>query len=152
MTRTKTAASSGAAARESFVLAIVLFFLVLGVSGGLVVSRGGLFAIGGGGRSLRGLLVFAFLGGGFGQKRVTIRLGDLVVVRVDFAEGEEAVPVAAILYKGGLERGFDPGNLGEIDISPELALFPGFEVEIFNLAVGDDSNPGFLRVRGVDKH
>ncbi|MDH2348012.1 hypothetical protein [Bradyrhizobium sp. SSUT77] len=41
---------------------------------------------------------------------------DLVVIGMDFAEGEEAVAVAAIFDEGGLERGFDPGDLGEVDV------------------------------------
>jgi hypothetical protein len=41
---------------------------------------------------------------------------DLVVVGMDFAEGEEAVAVAAIFNESGLERGFDPGDLGEVDV------------------------------------
>lgn len=38
---------------------------------------------------------------GFDQ-RLTIRDRDLIVVRMDFAEGEKAMAIAAILNEGGL--------------------------------------------------
>jgi hypothetical protein len=37
---------------------------------------------------------------------------DLVVVRMDLVEGEEPVPVAPVFDEGGLQRGFDPRDLG----------------------------------------
>ena len=55
---------------------------------------------------LRG--VFGFLA----QQRVAIGLGDLVVIRMDFREGQEAVAVAAIVDERRLERGLHAGDLG----------------------------------------
>ena len=46
------------------------------------------------------------------EQRVAIRLGDLVIIGVDFAEGQEAVAIAAIIDERRLERRFDPGDLG----------------------------------------
>jgi hypothetical protein len=63
-------------------------------------------------------LFFGFAMGlflGFDQ-RLPVGNRDLVVVGMDFAEGEEAVAVTAIFDEGGLERGFDPCDFGEIDI------------------------------------
>ena len=48
----------------------------------------------------------------FLQKRVSVRLGDLVIIGVDFAEGEEAVTISAIIDEGRLQRRLDPGDLG----------------------------------------
>jgi hypothetical protein len=58
----------------------------------------------------RGLLggVLGFLA----EQRVTILLGDLIVIGVDFREGQEAVTVAAVIDERRLKRRFDPGNLG----------------------------------------
>jgi hypothetical protein len=36
---------------------------------------------------------------------------------MDLAEGEEAVPVAAIFDKRRLQRGFNPRHLGKIDVA-----------------------------------
>ena len=56
-----------------------------------------------------------FLSGVFGlltQQGLAVSLGDLIIVGMDFAEGEKAVAVAAIIDEGRLERRFDPGDLG----------------------------------------
>ena len=64
---------------------------------------------------LLGAQALLFLGGlGFFRKQgVAVGLGDLVVVGMDFAEGEEAVAIAAEIDESRLQRGFDPGYLGE---------------------------------------
>src|SRR3546814_3707271 len=64
-----------------------------------------------------------FLGGVFGllaQQRVTIRLGDLVIIGMDFAERQESVAVATVIDERRLERRLDACHLGEIDIAFEL--------------------------------
>jgi isoquinoline 1-oxidoreductase beta subunit len=45
-----------------------------------------------------------------------------VIIRVDFAEGQEAVAIAAEIDKGGLQRGLHPRDFREVDIALELAL------------------------------
>ena len=77
---------------------------------------------------------------------------DLVVVGMDFAEGEEAVAVAAIFDEGGLERGFDPGDLGEVDIPAQLLALRGLEIKLFDAIAADHDDPGLLRVGGIDQH
>ncbi len=57
--------------------------------------------------------------------------GDLVVVGMDLAKGEEAMAVAAILDEGGLEAGFYANHLGQVDIALELSLGRSLDVEIF---------------------
>jgi hypothetical protein len=71
---------------------------------------------------------------------------------VDFAEGQEAVAVAAIVDKGRLQRRFDPGYLGEIDIAFELLVLGRFEVEFLDPVTFYDCDPGLLRVARVDQH
>ena len=46
---------------------------------------------------------------------------DLVVVRMDFVEGEKAVPITAVIDESGLQRRLDARHLGEIDIPFQLA-------------------------------
>jgi len=71
---------------------------------------------------------------------------------VNFRECQEAVPVPAVVDKSRLQRGFDPGYLGEVDIASKLALVDRFEVEVVNLVSVDHDHPGLLRVGGVDEH
>jgi hypothetical protein len=77
---------------------------------------------------------------------------DLVVVGMDFAEGEEAVAVAAIFDEGGLERRFDPRDLGEVDVPAQLLALRGFEIKLFDAVAADHDDPGLFRVGGIDQH
>ena len=54
------------------------------------------------------------------DQRLPIGDGDLIVVGMDFAEGEEAVAVPAVADEGGLERGLHARDLGEIDVPAKL--------------------------------
>jgi len=86
------------------------------------------------------------------EDRFAIGNGDLVIVRMDFAESEEAMAIAAIFHKSRLQRRFDARYFGEIDIASEL--FSGFslEVKLINAIAADDHDPSFLGVRCVDQH
>ena len=55
-----------------------------------------------------------------GDQRLPVGDRDLIIVGMDFAEGEEAVAVAAVVDEGGLQRRLDPRHLGEIDIAAKL--------------------------------
>src|SRR5690606_29643080 len=82
------------------------------------------------------VLVGLFL---FAHQRFAVGDGDLVVVGVDFAEGQEAVAVAAIFDERRLQRGLYAGDLGEVDIAAQLAAALGFKIEFFELVtVGDN--------------
>ncbi|MBB4391377.1 hypothetical protein [Bradyrhizobium sp. ERR14] len=83
---------------------------------------------------------------------LTVGDRDLVVVGMDFAEGEEAVAVAAIFDEGGLERGFDPCDLGEVDIPAQLLALRGLEIKLFDAIAADHDDPGLFRVGGIDQH
>ena len=54
----------------------------------------------------------ARLGALLGQQRFAVGHRNLLVVRVNFAERQEAVAVAAVIDEGRLERGLHAGHLG----------------------------------------
>nr|WP_283816633.1 hypothetical protein [Bradyrhizobium diazoefficiens] len=86
------------------------------------------------------------------DQRLPVGDRDLVVVGMDFAEGEEAVAVATIFNESGLERGFDPCDLGEVDIPAQLLALRGLEVKLFDTIAADHDDPGLFRVGGIDQH
>ncbi|MDF0581088.1 hypothetical protein [Bradyrhizobium yuanmingense] len=96
-----------------------------------------------------GLAMGLFLGL---DQRLPVCDRDLVVVGMDFAEGEKAVAIAAILDEGGLERGFDPCDLGEVDIPAQLLALRSLEIKLFDAIAADHDDPGLLRVGGIDQH
>ena len=97
------------------------------------------------------MLVVVLLGL-FAHQRFAVGVGDLVVVGMDFVEGQEAVAVAAVFDERGLQAGLYPGDLGEIDVAAELLLGAAFEIELFNPGSVHDHHPRFFRVGGVDQH
>jgi hypothetical protein len=86
------------------------------------------------------------------DQRLTIGDRDLVIIGMDFAEGEEAVAIAAIFDKGRLQRRFDARDLGEIDIAAKLLALRGLEIKLFDAIATDHDDPGLLRVGGIDQH
>ena len=71
---------------------------------------------------------------------------------MDFVEGEEAVPVAAVLDEGGLQRGFNAGDFGQIDIAAQKLAGGRLVVEFLYAAILEHHDPGLFRVGGIDKH
>ena len=69
----------------------------------------------------RALVSLGFCGGFrlrfFLLQEFAIRDRDLIIVRMDFVEGEEAVTIAAVLDKSRLERRLDPRNLCQVDVA-----------------------------------
>ena len=103
---------------------------------------------------LRGAQPF-FLGGVLGflaKQGFAIGLGDLVIIGMDFAEGQKAVAIAAIVDERRLERRFYPGDLGEIDIPFELLVLGGFEVKLLDPVSFGDGDPSLLGMARVDQH
>ncbi|WP_407183404.1 hypothetical protein [Bradyrhizobium centrosematis] len=98
---------------------------------------------------LLGLAMGLFLGL---DQRLPVGNRDLIVVGMDFAEGEEAVAVAAIFDEGCLERGFDPRDLGEINVPAQLLALCGLEIKLFDAIAADHDDPGLFRVGGIDQH
>ncbi|WP_283807935.1 hypothetical protein [Bradyrhizobium macuxiense] len=118
-----TAAAGIAVARTAAVAAVLVFFL--------------------------GLAMGALIG--FDQ-RLTVGNRDLVVVGMDFAEGEEAVTVTAIFNEGGLQRRLYARDLGEIDIAAQLLALGSLEIKFFDAIATDHNDPGLFRVGGIDQH
>src|SRR6266851_302690 len=98
---------------------------------------------------LLGLAMGAFVG--FDQ-RLAIGDRDLIIVRMDFAEGEKAVAVAAVLDEGRLQRRLYPRDLGEIDVAAQLFALGGLEIKLFDAIAADHDNPGLFRVGSIDQH
>ena len=96
--------------------------------------------------------LFLGVAGLFGQQRLAVFLGDLVVIRVDFAEGQKAVAIAAEVDERRLQRRFDPGYLGKVDVALDLLVISRFKVEFFNPVALEHRHPGFFLVARIDKH
>ncbi len=77
---------------------------------------------------------------------LTIGDRNLIIVRVNFAEGEKAMTVAAVLDEGGLERWFYARDLGEVDIAAQLFALGGLEIKLFYAIAADHNDPGLFRV------
>jgi hypothetical protein len=71
---------------------------------------------------------------------------------MDFAEGEEAVAVAAIFDEGGLKRRLYARHLREIDISSQRSAACRLEIKFFDAVSAHHHDPGLLRMGGVDQH
>ena len=104
-----------------------------------------------------GAVLALFLGLAMGafvrfDQRLTVGDRDLVIVGMDFAEGQEAVAVAAIFDKGCLERRLYARNLGEVDIAAQLFALGGLEIKFFDAIAADHDDPGLFRVGGIDQH
>ena len=94
-----------------------------------------------------------FFLGGFGfrlEQRFAVFLGNLVIVGMDLAEGEETVPIAAEVYEGRLQRRFDAGYFSEIDIALDLLVIGRFEIEFLNPVALEHRHPGFFLVARID--
>ncbi|MGA7804066.1 MAG: hypothetical protein WCB02_05510 [Bradyrhizobium sp.] len=83
---------------------------------------------------------------------LTVGDRDLVVVGMDFAEGQEAVAVAAIFDERRLKRWLDPRDLGEVDVAAQLLALGGLEVKFLDAIAADHDNPGLFRMGSVDQH
>ncbi len=86
------------------------------------------------------------------DQALTIGDRNLIVVRVNFAERQEAVAIAAIFHKCGLQAGLYANNLGEVDIALELPFRRCLDVEIFKSGTVQHHHAGLFRVGGVDQH
>ena len=58
--------------------------------------------------------------------------------------------IAAEIDERCLQRGFDAGYLGEIDIAFDLLVFGRFEIEFLNPVACKNRHPGFFRVARID--
>ena len=99
-------------------------------------------------------LFFGFAVGALVRLDQRLAIGDrnLIIVRMNFAEGQKAVAVAAIFDEGGLQRRFYARDLGEIDISTQLLALGGLEIKFFDSIAADHDDPGLFRVGSIDQH
>ena len=123
--------------------------LALGRQVGIVLGRQ---ALGGGLDLALGVVVLLRLAGLGLDQALPVGHGDLVVVGVDLAEGEEAVAVAAVLDEGGLEARLHPHDAGEVDVALQRAAVLGLEVEILNPVPVQHHHPRLFGVGGIDQH
>jgi hypothetical protein len=84
------------------------------------------------------------------DQRLTVGNRDLVIVRMDFAEGEEAVAIAAIFDERGLQRRLYARDFGKVDIAAQLLALGGFEIKFFDAIAAHHDDPGLFRVGGID--
>ncbi len=96
---------------------------------------------------LLGLAVGAFVG--FDQ-RLPVGDRNLIIVGMDFAEGEKTVAVATVFDEGRLQRRLYPRDLGEIDVAAQLFALGGLEIKLFDAIAADHNDPGLFRVGGID--
>ena len=103
-----------------------------------------------------GILVFQFVGVvgdiRFGDQRFAVFDRDPVIVGVDFVERQKAMAVAAEIDKGRLQRRFDPGHLGKVNVTLELAFGGCFVIEFEEFGILCNDDPGFFRMGRVDEH
>ena len=80
-----------------------------------------------------------------------LAIGDrnLIIVRMDFAEGEKAVTVAAIFDEGSLQGWLYARDFGEVDIAAQLFALSGLEIKLFDSIAADHDDPGLFRVGGA---
>ena len=129
---------------------VALDALAMAATARIAVTRTATVAVGGAVLALfLGLAMGALVGL---DQRLTVGHRNLIVVRMDFAERQEAVAVAAIFDERRLQRRFYACDLGEINVAAELFAVCGFEIELFNAVAAQHDHPGFLRVRRIDEH
>jgi len=124
--------------------------VAMAATAGIAVARTAAVTVGGTVLALfLGLAVGALIGLDQG---LTVGDRNLVIVGMDFAEGEEAVAVAAIFDEGRLQRRLYARDLGEVDIAAQLFALGGLEIKFFDAIATDHNDPGLFRVGGIDQH
>ena len=128
---------------------LALDAIAMAAAAGVAVARTTAVAVGTVFALFFGLAMGALIGL---DQRLTVGDRDLIVVRVDFAERQEAVAVAAIFDERRLQRRLYARDLGEIDIATQLLALGGLEIKLFDAIAADHNDPGLFRVGGVDQH
>ena len=129
---------------------VALDTVAMAAAARIAVARAATVAVGG---AVLALFLSLAVGALVGlDQRLTVGDRDLIVVRVDFAERQEAVAVAAIFDERRLQRRLYARDLGEIDIAAELLALGGLEIKFFDAIAADHNDPGLFRVGGVDQH
>ena len=87
-----------------------------------------------------------------GDQPFAVGDGDLIVVGMDFGEGQEAVAVAAIFHERRLQRRFDANDLRQVDVALEGLAARRLEIELFQSCSIDHDHPSLLGVARIDEH
>ena len=83
---------------------------------------------------------------------LTIGNRDLIVIGMDFAEGQKAMAIAAVFDEGGLQRRLDARDFGEIDVAAQLLALGRLEIKFLDAIAADHNHPGLFRMGGIDQH
>src|SRR5712691_436581 len=75
------------------------------------------------------------------DQRLPVGDRNLIIVGMDFGKRQEAVPVAAVIDERRLQRGFNPGDLGEIDVTAKLFAVGALEVEFLDAVAAQNHHP-----------
>src|SRR5579859_8133759 len=79
-----------------------------------------------------------------GNKRLPVGDRDLIVVGMDFREGQEAVPVAAVIDESRLQRRLNARDLGQVDVTAKLFAVGTLEVEFLDAISTQHHDPGLF--------
>lgn len=83
---------------------------------------------------------------------LTIGNRDLIVIGMNFAEGQKAMAIAAVFDEGGLQRRLDARDFGEIDVAAQLLALGRLEIKFLDAIAADHNHPGLFRMGGIDQH
>jgi len=86
------------------------------------------------------------------DQSLTVGNRNLIVVGVDFTEGQKAVTVSAVFDECGLQRRLYTSDLGKIDVAAQLLALGRFEIKFLDAVAADHNDPGLFRVGGIDQH
>jgi hypothetical protein len=100
-------------------------------------------------RFFLGLAVRALVG--FDQG-LTIGDRDLVIVGMDFAEGQKAMAIATVFDEGSLQRWLDARDFGEVDVAAQLLALSRLEIKFLDAISAHHNHPGLFRMGGIDQH
>jgi hypothetical protein len=129
---------------------VALDAVAMTAAAGVAVARPAAAAVAGAILALfLGLAMRAFIGL---DQRLTVGDRDLVVVGMDFAEGQKTVAVAAIFDESRLQRRLYARDFGEVDIPAQLFALGGLEIKFFDAIAADHDDPGLFRVGSIDQH
>jgi hypothetical protein len=129
---------------------VALDAVAMTAAAGVAVARPATAAVAGAILALfLGLAMGAFIGL---DQRLTVGDRDLVVVGMDFAEGQKTVAVAAIFDESRLQRRLYARDFGEVDIPAQLFALGGLEIKFFDAIAADHDDPGLFRVGSIDQH
>jgi hypothetical protein len=129
---------------------VALDAVAMTAAAGVAVARPATAAVAGAILALfLGLAMGAFIGL---DQRLTVGDRDLVIVGMDFAEGQKTVAVAAIFDESRLQRRLYARDFGEVDIPAQLFALGGLEIKFFDAIAADHDDPGLFRVGSIDQH